>query len=154
MRYEILFLGKTKESFLTEGINEYFQRINHYARVSVKTVKTRKQCGSDECIKDKEGELLIANMDPLTCVVALDPQGVQYSSVGFSALVGRWEQAGIKHVTFVIGGPLGLSSTVLKKADWKISLSQMTFTHDMVRLFLLEQLYRAYTIKAGEKYHK
>lgn len=154
MKYEILFLGKTKDSFLTEGIAEYQMRLKHYTNTNIKIIKSKKLQGSDAFIKEKEGELLLSNLETSTFMVALDSKGKQYSSTGFSKLIDRWEQSGLKHISFVIGGPLGLSKNALTKADLQISLSLMTFTHDMVRLFLLEQIYRAYTIKAGEKYHK
>jgi len=87
-------------------------------------------------------------------LVCLDRTGKQMDSTELAAQMERWEMQGQKKITFVIGGPLGLSATILKKADLVLSLSPMTFTHDMTRLLLLEQLYRACTIKAGEKYHK
>jgi len=154
MYHEIVLLGKTKSSFLVNGITEYLERLQHYAKVTVKTIKTGAMQGSDEVIKQKEAALLLARLVPGTTLVALDAKGVQYTSTEFSRLINRWESMGVKHVSFVIGGPLGLDEGLLKRADHRISLSKMTFTHDMVRLFLLEQLYRAYTIKAGEKYHK
>lgn len=154
MKYEILFLGKTKGSFLAEGISEYLKRLNHYTSVNIKTVKSKKLKGSDAFIKEKESSLLFNSIDPSSYIVALDARGKQLSSAGFSSLIDSWEQSGIKNLTFVIGGPLGFTQEILKKANIQISLSKMTFTHDMVRLFLLEQIYRAYTIKAGEKYHK
>ncbi len=154
MKYEIIFLGKTKDAFLSDGISEYLKRLNRYANVKIKIIKSKKHQGSDNLIKEKEGNLLLNNIEKLSYLVALDSQGKQFSSTGFSSLIDRWEQKGKKSITFVIGGPLGLSQEILKKADMQISLSQMTFTHDMVRLFLIEQIYRAYTIKAGEKYHK
>ena len=154
MKYEILFLGKTKGSFLAEGISEYLNRLKHYTNVSIKVVKSPKMQGPDALIKDKESRLLFNNINSSSYIVALDSQGKEFSSSGFSSLIDRWEHSGIKNLTFVIGGPLGFSKEFLNKADLKISLSKMTFTHDMVRLFLIEQIYRAYTIKAGEKYHK
>ena len=154
MHHEIVLPGKTRSSFLAEGIDEYLQRLRHYARVDVKIVKTGKGQGSDRILKEKEAALLLAHLAPKTMVVALDARGVQYSSTEFSRLLSRWEERGVKHLSFVIGGPLGLGKSVLHRAEHRISLSKMTFTHDMARLLLLEQLYRAYTIKAGEKYHK
>lgn len=154
MKYEILFLGKTKDSFLTEGVCEFLKRLKHYTKIAITTIKAKNIQGPENLVKKKEGELLLKNIVTSTYLVALDAKGKQFSSTGFSSIINQWEQSGIKSVTFVIGGPLGLSQEVLDKADLQISLSRMTFTHDMVRLFLLEQIYRAYTIKAGEKYHK
>ncbi len=154
MKYEILFLGKTKETFLAEGIAEYLKRLKHYTRVEIKTIKSKKMQGPDDIVKEKEGNILLNNIASSSYIVALDSQGKKYTSTGFASMISSWEQSGFKQIVFIIGGPLGLSQEILSKANIKMSLSEMTFTHDMVRLFLLEQLYRAYTIKAGEKYHK
>ncbi len=154
MNIEILFLGKTKDSFLAEGIEEYRKRLSHYTTVQLKTIKCKKLQGSDVSIKEKEAELLLANVSVGSFLIALDSQGKEYDSLKFAERVDRWEMQNIRQVSFLIGGPLGLAPSILNEAREKISLSRMTFTHDMVRLLLLEQLYRAYTIKAGEKYHK
>ncbi len=154
MKYEILFLGKTKKSFLVDGIDEYAGRLKHYADVSLKIIKVPKIQRSEALIKEKEAELLLGHLFPASFLVAMDSEGPQYTSEQLSSVVTSWETTGIKHVSFVIGGPLGLAHKVLQQANMKMSLSKMTFTHDMARLLLLEQLYRAYTIKAGEKYHK
>ncbi len=154
MKFEIFLLGKTKVSSLAEGVNEYLKRLKHYAKIELITLNNKKIQGSEEIIKTKEAELLLHNIPLGSLIVALDSRGKQYSSEEFSQLISRWENAGAKHVSVVIGGPFGLSPKLLNKANHRISLSKMTFTHDMVRLFFLEQLYRAYTIKAGEKYHK
>lgn len=154
MKYEIILLGKTKETFLNSGINEYLKRLKHYTDVQIKIIKTRKLQGNDDLIKEKEGELILSNLQSATYPIALDSHGKSYSSVEFSEMISHLENLNKRHVTFIIGGPLGLSGRLLSSVKAKISFSKMTFTHDMIRLFLLEQLYRAYTIKAGEKYHK
>jgi len=154
MQYEILLLGKTKESFLGEGIREYTKRLKHYAPIHVKILKIKKHEGNKEVIKRKEGEQLLAHLRPSTFTVALDSGGRQISSTELAREIGRWERRGVKHVTFLLGGPFGLAPAVLQRANVQISLSTMTFTHEMARLLLMEQLYRAYTIKNGEKYHK
>lgn len=154
MKFEILLLGKTKDSFLAEGIDEYAKRLGYYADANLKIIKVKKVQGSDKTIKEKEADLLLANMEPSTYPIALDSRGRQLSSTGLAKELEHLECAGIRHATFIIGGPLGLAPRILERAKLKLSLSKMTFTHDMVRLFLLEQLYRAYTIKNGGKYHK
>lgn len=154
MKYDILLLGKTKDSFLSEGIAEYCKRLKHYTSIQLKVLKVKNFKGSDQYIKEKEGEILLNNIHPASMIIALDAKGQQFSSEKFATLISQWQLSGKKHISFIIGGPLGLSDELLRRAEKKISLSQMTFTHDMVRLFLLEQLYRAYTINAGEKYHK
>ena len=154
MEFEFLFLGKAKDNFISQGIDEYKKRLSRYATVSLKTIKCKTVQGSDEVIKDKETDLLLANISSPTHPVALDIQGRQYSSTEFAEVISGWERKNIRRVSFVIGGPLGLSERMLGEAREKISLSKMTFTHDMIRLFLIEQVYRAFMIKAGTQYHK
>lgn len=155
MQLELLFLGKTKDSFLSRGIDEYFSRLKHYVQVSIKILKVKGAGNSnDSVLKEQEGKVLLGNISAGAFKVVLDPRGGQYTSEEVAQLLDRWEQQGVKKINFIIGGALGLSDAVLREADLVLSLSKMTFTHDMTRLFLLEQLYRAYTIKAGEKYHK
>ncbi len=155
MNLEILLLGKTKDDYLVRGIEEFSGRLSHYCKLSLRYLKVKKRSGrTAEAEMEEEGYLLLSQVAAGSLVVALDSSGRQLSSEGLSRLIESWEMRGEKGVTFLIGGPLGLSPAVVARADLLLSLSQMTFTHDMVRLFLLEQLYRAYTIKAGEKYHK
>lgn len=155
MKYETIFLGKTKDSFLSTGIAEYSKRLSHYTDHSIKLLKNKKKGQSSTAkVKEDEGQYLLSNVTAGAYIVALDFGGKQYSSEQFADLISGWERRSIKKVCFLIGGPDGLSDEVKNRADMLFSLSNMTFTHDMVRLFLLEQLYRAYTIKAGEKYHK
>ena len=155
MRFELLFLGKTKEKYLAEGIEDYAKRLSHYIKVEIKTVKESKQKkGEPENLQiERESETLLKSAQS-PYLVCLDRIGKQLDSIALAKQIGHWEMQGLKKISFVIGGPLGLSKTILKKADLLLSLSPMTFTHDMTRLLLLEQLYRAFTIKAGEKYHK
>jgi 23S rRNA (pseudouridine1915-N3)-methyltransferase len=155
MKLELLFLGKTKDSFLSEGIAQYFSRLAHYVSVSVKTLKVKGKAQRNDAItREEEGKLLLGHVPAGAFKVVLDSRGRQFSSEEMAGLLEQWEQQGLKQISFLIGGALGLSSEVVQEADLLISLSRMTFTHDMARLFLLEQLYRAFTIKAGEKYHK
>ena len=155
MKFELLFLGKTKDSFLSESIDEYYSRLIHYVSVSIKTLKVKsKEQWNDTITRQQEGKLLLAHVPAGSFKVVLDSRGRQFTSEKMAGLLERWEQQGIKQVSFLIGGALGLSAEVVQEADLLFSLSKMTFTHDMTRLFLLEQLYRAFTIKAGEKYHK
>ena len=155
MRLELLFLGKTKETYLAAGIDDYAKRLSHYLKFEIKTVKDgRIRKGEPEkFLIEKESANLLQSVqgDYLVC---LDRTGKQIDSIALAKQLERWEMHGPQKISFVIGGPLGLSATILKKADLVLSLSPMTFTHDMTRLLLLEQLYRACTIKAGEKYHK
>ena len=155
MRFQFLFLGKTKEAYLAAGIADYARRLAHYIAVDINTLKeTKAKKGESENVQiEKESETLFQSARG-AYIVCLDRTGRQMDSLELAAQVERWEMQGLKKITFVIGGPLGLSPAILTKADLVFSLSPMTFTHEMTRLLLLEQLYRACTIKAGEKYHK
>lgn len=155
MRLELLFIGKTKEKYLAAGIEDYAKRLSHYQNIEIKIIKeTKAQKGEpDNLLIEKESNDLLKHMRG-NYLVCLDRTGRQMHSPGLAAQLERWEMQGIKKISFAIGGPLGLSKAILKKADFVLSLSPMTFTHEMSRLILLEQLYRACTIKAGEKYHK
>jgi len=152
---EILFLGKTKESYLAAGIKEYVKRLSHYLKVEIKTVKEEriKKGEPDKTIIERQSRDLLQYVQD-AYLVCLDRTGRQLESPELAAQVEKWEMRGLKKISFVIGGPLGLSEEILQKADLILSLSRMTFTHEMARLLLLEQLYRACTINAGEKYHK
>ncbi len=155
MRLELPFLGKTKDSFIDTGIKEYSSRLKHYTNLHLTIHKVKKKKSwTEEQERQEEGRVLLGSLPPATVKVVLDSSGKQMSSEGLAKRISAWEQEGRKQVAFLIGGPTGHSQEVLETADLLLSFSQMTFTHDMVRLFLLEQLYRAYTIKSGEKYHK
>lgn len=152
MKHELLFLGKTKDTFIADGIDNYAARLKHYTQVSLRTLKEKKS-GSQGNIEE-EGRQLLDAVPGGWLKVALDSRGRQYTSLDFAELISGWELRGIKGVCYLIGGPTGLADEVITAADVCLSLSKMTFTHDMVRMLLIEQLYRAYTIKGGEKYHK
>ena len=154
MKHEIVFLGKTKDRFIQEGIDEYFSRLQHYTNVKITIIKDKSGGkGSREAITS-QGQQMLASVPPGSVIVALDSRGKQFTSELFSKKIVNWEIAGTKHVAYLIGGPEGISDTILSSAQLILSFSKMTFTHDMVRMLLVEQLYRAYTIKNGEKYHK
>ena len=155
MRLELLFLGKTREAYLASGIKDYLKRLSHYIKVEIITVKEGKikKGESENIIIEKESRSLLQNVQG-SYFVCLDRTGKQLDSLQLAGQLQNWEMQGLKKISFIIGGPLGLSADILKKADLVLSLSRMTFTHEMARLLLMEQLYRACTIKAGEKYHK
>lgn len=155
MIHELPLLGRTKDAALGQGIDDYCRRLRHYTTLSLRQLKDPGRAGGrGEDLVASEGRLLLKTVPAGAFVVALDGGGSQYTSEQFAALISGWEQRGIRQVSYLIGGPCGHSAEVLARADLLLSLSRMTFTHDMVRLLLLEQLYRAYTIKAGERYHK
>jgi 23S rRNA (pseudouridine1915-N3)-methyltransferase len=155
LRLELLFLGKTKEKYLATGIDDYVKRLSRYLKVEIKTLKEGKAPKGvpENLLIEKESEKLMQNSQG-SYLVCLDRTGKQMDSLELAKQMERWEMQGIKKISFAIGGHLGLSSAILYKADLVLSFSPMTFTHEMSRLLLLEQLYRACTIKAGEKYHK
>jgi len=155
LRFEFLYLGKTREPYLAAGITDYAKRLSRYVATEIKILKERKgKKGEPENILVQNDSEVLFHGAEGSYLVCLDRSGKQLDSLELAAQVERWEMQGLKKITFIIGGPLGLSPAILAKADFIISLSAMTFTHEMARLLLLEQLYRAYTIKAGEKYHK
>lgn len=156
MRFELLFLGKTREKYLDQGIEDFRKRLSRYIEIDIRVLK-EKRAGEGEPeakVKDEEGRLLLSRVSPGALVVALDPGGRMCSSEELATLVSQWENDGRRTISFMIGGHLGLSPEILSRADFVLSLSRMTFTHEMSRLLLLEQLYRARTILAGTCYHK
>lgn len=154
MRLELVFPGKTREGYLRSGIDDFSKRLGHYVKVECKVIKDRAGAGDPVRAMQKEGEKLLESCAKLSFLVALDPTGRQVSSEKLAQLVENWETQGRQVISFIIGGADGLSKAVLDQVDLVLSLSKMTFTHEMARLLLLEQLYRAYNIKAGTKYHK
>ena len=155
MRLEFLFLGKTREAYLAAGIDDYRRRLANYAGVEIRVLKEVRPASKPEAqVRQEEGQVLLAHLTAKSLVVALDPGGRAMNSEELARLVGEWEDGGRRHLTFLVGGPLGLAPEVLTRADFKLSLSPMTFTHEMARLLILEQLYRAFSIRAGSGYHK
>ncbi len=155
MKIELPFLGKTKERYIEEGINDFYTRLCHYVSLEIKHIRIKHSRGLT-AVQQIESEcmLLDASLSPGSYRIALDGGGRSMSSEELSECITNLENQGVKKVSFIIGGPLGLADIILQKADLVLSLSKMTFTHDLARLLLMEQLYRAFTIKAGEKYHK
>lgn len=155
MKITLLVIGKTDAAYIREGIGEYEKRLGRYVQYEMKVlpdIKNGKALG-EGVRKEKEGELLLAQMLPSDYVVLLDERGREYDSPGFSEFVAQKMLGGIKGLVFVIGGPYGFSEAVYKRGNEKISLSKMTFSHQMVRMIFAEQLYRAMTIMKGEPYH-
>jgi 23S rRNA (pseudouridine1915-N3)-methyltransferase len=155
MRLEFLFLGKTREAYLAAGIDDYRHRLANYAEVEIRVLKEVRPASKPEAqVRQEEGQALLTHLTPKTMVVALDPGGRVLSSEELAKQVGEWEEGSRRHLTFLVGGALGLAPEVLARADYKLSLSRMTFTHEMARLLIVEQLYRAFSIRAGSGYHK
>ena len=147
-------VGKTRQGFIREGLAFYQKRLNPLMQLSLKSVREEKEGGglNPETLKLKEGERLQAQMPPRSWVVALDPKGREFTTAEFAAWLGQREELA-RPITFLIGGHWGLSEQMLAAADERLALSRLTLTHEMARLILLEQLYRALTIKMGHPYH-
>ncbi|MDE6682541.1 MAG: 23S rRNA (pseudouridine(1915)-N(3))-methyltransferase RlmH [Muribaculaceae bacterium] len=155
MEIELLTVGKTTIKFVSDGIEEYLKRLKHYLPYRITTIPDIKKNASlsTERQKEAEGENILSKLLPSDYVVLLDERGKEYSSMEFSGFIEKQMIAGRKKVVFVVGGPYGFSQPVYDRADSKVSLSRMTFNHEMVRLFFTEQIYRAMTILRGEPYH-
>ncbi|MEJ9210171.1 23S rRNA (pseudouridine(1915)-N(3))-methyltransferase RlmH [Bacillus smithii] len=159
MNISIVTVGKLKEKYLRQGIEEYLKRLSAYAKVEMIEVADEKAPetlseSEMEQVKQKEGARILAKLQPDTYVIALAIEGKMYTSEQFSAHIDQLATYGKSKIAFIIGGSLGLSSQVLKRADETLSFSKMTFPHQLMRLILLEQVYRAFRIMRGEPYHK
>ena len=150
----ILMVGKTREPFIQEGLTFYQKRLAPYLSLTVKAVREEKEGKnlSREQVKAREGERLRAALAPRDWVAALDPAGREMTSEEFAAWLTKREEAG-RPLAFLIGGHLGLDEATLSRADERLALSRLTLTHELTRLVLLEQLYRAATIRSGHPYH-
>jgi len=159
MKFTILCVGKVKEKFYREAINEYTKRLSRYGDINIIEVadeKTPDQASEavELQIKESEGQRLLAKMRDNMYVIALDLKGKTYDSVAFSEKISDLKLRGNSHLVFVIGGSLGLSKSLLDRADESVSFSKMTFPHQLMRVILLEQIYRACRIEHKEPYHK
>lgn len=155
MKIVIIAVGKTSTDYVARGVEEFLKRANRYIGVELSVipdVKTSKALTEDSQ-KQSEGRNILAALQPGDVVVLLDERGKELTSREFSEMIERKMVQGIKRLVFVIGGPYGFAKEVYDRADGKLSLSRMTFTHEMVRLFFVEQVYRAMTIMRGEPYH-
>ena len=155
MNIRLVVVGKTDIDYIQRGIEEYSSRLGHYTGFELAVIPSIKNAGSlrPEELKEREGELILKQMEKADITVLLDEHGREMTSVGFAEYLQRQMNAGVRTLCFVIGGAFGFSPAVYAAATAKLSLSQMTFNHQMVRLFFVEQLYRAHTILRHEKYH-
>ncbi len=155
MQITLIAIGKTDKSELEELIAIYEKRLKHYIKFQLEVIpdiKNRKNL-SEAQQKDKEGELILTQLQPTDTLILLDEKGKQYTSVDFAQFLQKKMNSGIKNLVLAIGGPYGFSDAVYAKSSGKISLSKMTFSHQMVRLFIVEQFYRGFTILRNEPYH-
>lgn len=159
MNIDIVCVGKVKERYLRDAIDEYRKRLSRFAKVDVIEVADEKtpEHASDTLnaqIKEKEGERILKHLRDGAFVVALAIEGDQLTSEQLAARIAQWGLHGVSHLQFVIGGSLGLDPRVLRRANMPMSFSKMTFPHQLMRVILLEQIYRAFKINAHEPYHK
>ncbi|MBR5660730.1 MAG: 23S rRNA (pseudouridine(1915)-N(3))-methyltransferase RlmH [Bacteroidales bacterium] len=155
MKICLLTVGKTDSGWVREGLETYASRLKRYVPFTVTEIPDLKNAASlsKEQVKEKEGEAILGNIGPRDTVILLDERGKEYTSIEFAKEIGRMMVSGGKNIVFVIGGAFGFSDAVYARCDGKVSLSKMTFTHQMVRAVFAEQLYRAFTIIKGEPYH-
>ena len=155
MKIALLTVGKTDRDWVKQGLDIYVSRLKHYISFSINEIPELKNVSamSRDQIKTKEGELILKNIKNTDDVILLDEHGKEYSSTEFASLLQNKINYEGKDIVFVIGGAYGFSDAVYKRANSKISLSRMTFSHQMVRAIFAEQIYRAFTIMKGEPYH-
>ena len=155
MKIKLLAIGKTDDKNLLQLINVYEKRLKHYIKFSLEVIPDIKNVKnlSEKQQKEKEGELILSKIEATDILILLDENGKQLDSVAFSNYLQKHMNSGIKRLVFVIGGPYGFSEAVYKKSVGKLSLSKMTFSHQMIRLFIVEQIYRGFTILKNEPYH-
>lgn len=155
MKLVLLVIGRTRSDYLQTGIDTYAGRISRYMPFEIKTLPDVKSTRAltEQQQKEKEGSMMAEAFQPGDRVILLDERGKEYTSREFAGFIYRSMSQSVKRLVFVVGGPYGFSQAVYDRADGKISLSRMTFSHEMVRLFFAEQIYRAMTILRGEPYH-
>lgn len=155
MKIQLICIGKTNIDYLKVGIQEYTKRLGHYIPFEIieipypKSIKKSDELG----IKKIESDLFFKQIDSSTFMILLDERGKEFHSINFSKYIQKRMNSGHKKIAFIIGGAYGFSDEIYQRANDKISLSQMTFSHQMVRLFAVEQIYRAFTIIKGDPYH-
>jgi 23S rRNA (pseudouridine1915-N3)-methyltransferase len=155
LKIKLLAVGKTDDKNLQVLIENYQKRLRHYINFQLEIIpdiKNNKNLSATQQ-KEKEGELILKKISPTDQLILLDEKGILYSSKDFSAFIQKKMNSGLKQIVLVIGGPYGFSEAVYKKSHGKISFSKMTLSHQMIRLFAIEQLYRAFTILKNEPYH-
>jgi 23S rRNA (pseudouridine1915-N3)-methyltransferase len=155
MKITFITVGKTEDAYLKDGIEKYVKRLKHYTKLELldlPELKNTKALTEDQQ-KSKEAELILKRVNPTDHLILLDEAGTEFTSVQFANYINKRSVSSAANLIFVVGGPYGFDQSVYQRANDKISLSRMTFSHQMVRLFFVEQLYRAYTIIKGEPYH-
>jgi 23S rRNA (pseudouridine1915-N3)-methyltransferase len=155
MKITLLTVGKTEDAYIKDGIDKFVKRLKHYTKLEIidlPELKNTKALTSEQQ-KTREAELILKKLSVTDHVVLLDEKGLEFSSVQFADYLDKKAIGSVQSMVFIIGGPYGFDTTVYQRANAQLALSRMTFSHQMVRLFFVEQLYRAYTIIKGEPYH-
>ncbi|RZA00375.1 MAG: 23S rRNA (pseudouridine(1915)-N(3))-methyltransferase RlmH [Sphingobacteriaceae bacterium] len=155
MKITLLTVGKTEDAYLKEGIEKYVKRLKHYTKLEIIDLPELKNTKAltPEQQKSKEAELILKKIASTDHLILLDEKGLELTSEQFAAYINKRQVSSSADLVFVVGGPYGFDGSVHQRANDKLSLSRMTFSHQMVRLFFIEQLYRAFTIIKGEPYH-
>lgn len=156
MKITLIQVGKTSQAYLIEGIDEYQNRLKHYCSFDIITILPPKQILSSQnidLIKKTDAGLILSKLSPSDFVILLDDKGKEFDSIGLADYINSHQIKSTKNLVFIIGGAYGFSDELYARANLKLSLSKLTFSHQMVRLFFTEQLYRAFTIIKGESYH-
>lgn len=155
MEITLLTVGKTSTGYINTGIDDYLHRLKHYVPFTMTALPDLRSKGkmSEDAQKEAEGERILAAFRPGDRIVLLDERGAEMDSDGFASLLQKNMASGLKRLVFVVGGPYGFSKAVYARADARMSMSKLTLSHEMVRLFFIEQVYRAMTILRGEPYH-
>ncbi len=155
MKITLLTVGKTEDTYLKDGMDKYLKRLKHYIKFDIIELPELKntKAMSQEQQKVKEAELLFKNISNTDHVVLLDENGAELPSQKFADMLNKKMIASVQNLVFIIGGPYGFDDAIYQRSNEKLSLSRMTFSHQMVRLFFVEQVYRAFTILKGEPYH-
>ena len=155
MKITLLVVGETNVSYIKKGIDDYSGRLKHYIPFKTEVIKDLKKAKNltEELQKKKEGEFILGYQNPFNTLILMDERGKSYTSREFADFIQKKMASGLKELVFVIGGAYGFSNEVYKNVTEKISFSEMTFPHELVRLIFMEQLYRAFTIFKGEPYH-
>lgn len=155
MKITLLTVGKTEDAYIKDGIEKFVKRLKHYTKLEIIDLPELKNTKAltQEQQKTREAELILKKLSVTDHVVLLDEKGLEFSSVQFADYLDKKAIGSVQSMVFIIGGPYGFDATVYQRANAQLALSRMTFSHQMVRLFFVEQLYRAYSIIKGEPYH-
>lgn len=155
MKITLILIGKTEEAYIEQGFSLYLARLRHYVPMQVIVIPAIKDASSlsPQQVKEREAVLIIRQLSPGSTLAVLDEKGTELRSVEFSAQLQKWMNSGTRELVFLVGGAFGISDEVKKRAAFQLSLSRLTFTHQLIRLIFAEQLYRAFTIIRNEPYH-